>query len=1328
MLDFVNIKVRTKKGEHTVYPEFLVGETSEDLMIRGKAFYAIWNEKKGLWDTKESTVQRLVDSEIRAKLKDFREEESVEALYLKNFSSKKWTEWLQYVKSSPDSFHELDSKITFSNDEVTKTDYRSKRLNYPLEDGDYSAWDTIVSTLYSPEEREKIEWSIGAIISGDASTKLQKFMVLYGEAGTGKSTILNIIQGMFPGYWIPFNAKELGQANNSFALEQFKKNPLIAIQHDGDLSRIEDNTLLNSIVAHEPLTVNEKFKNKYEAKVRSFLYLGTNRPVKITEAKSGIIRRLIDVKPTGNHIPPKKYEKLMEEVQFQYGAIAYHCLQVYKNLGRHYYDSYRAVGMIGETNDFYNFIEDEFAFFSKEVDYISLTEAWTRYRKYVDDSNVPYPLSKMKFKSELKNYFQEFYERYRGEDGSRPRNVYVGFLKDKFFGQNEETLKEDEDQNWLCFKEQESIFDETYNEMPAQLTTDKGTPKTKWSNVTTKLKDISTKDLHYVKVPENHIVIDFDIKGDDGNKSLEKNIEAVKKWPGPKTYAELSKSEAGIHLHYIYDGDPTKLSNLYSENVEVKVYTGNSSLRRKLTKCNDLPIAHISSGLPLKGEKTVVNWDGIQNEKTLRAFIKNCLQKKHHGATKPEVDYIYTELEKYYESGKYYDVTDMRPSILSFATQSSHQANECIKLVNKMKFRSEEPSINRDCYDDDTKIFYDVEVFPNLLLVCWKAAGQPKEKAVRWYNPTPDQISELVKLKLVGFNNRRYDNHILYARMMGYDNEHIFKLSQRIINKSTNAMFGEAYNLSYADVYDYSSVKQSLKKWEIALGIFHVENEYPWDEPLPEDKWEEVGDYCVNDVMATEAVSENREQDFVAREILADLSGLTVGHTTRQHATRIIFGDNKNPDLVYTDLSTIFPGYEYCSTGIDKDRYVKDDKGNPIFSSGKSIYMNEDPSEGGYVYANPGMYYDFALLDVESLHPHSIIELNAFGSYTQRFKDILDARLAIKHHDYETAKKLFDGKLSKYLGSDEEADKLQKALKIVINSVYGFTSATFDNPFKDSRNVDNIVAKRGALFMITLKNEVEKRGFKVAHIKTDSIKIPNATPEIIKFCKDFGHKYGYNFDHEATFEKMCLVNDAVYICKVKEGKENGAGPGEWSGTGAQFKKDVNPYVFKTLFSHEPIEFDDMCETKSVNSALYLDFNEGLSDVTEFEKLKELRESDKAYTKAEQKMMELYSGLTDEELDSKIAEGHNYRFIGKVGRFVPVLEGNGGGILLREQKGKYYSATGTKDPNGKPYRWKEAAAVKASNETNIIDTSYYRNLVDTAIDTIAQYGDVDTFIS
>jgi hypothetical protein len=368
----------------------------------------------------------------------------------------------------------------------------------------------------------------------------------------------------------------------------------------------------------------------------------------------------------------------------------------------------------------------------------------------------------------------------------------------------------------------------------------------------------------------------------------------------------------------------------------------------------------------------------------------------------------------------------------------------------------------------------------------------------------------LLHMKLVGFNCRRYDNHILYARYIGKTLEELYDISQKIVNGSRNAMFGEAYNISYTDVYDFCSKKQSLKKWEIELGFHHQELGLPWDQPVPEEMWQKVAEYCDNDVLATEAVFNNRQADWTARQILADIAGMTVNDTTNSLTTRIIFGDDRKPQSQFNyrkmgDVTKIdmTKGPEFLP-GVIFDAFTAfDAEGRPIFpgyryENGHSWYREEDVGSGGYVYAEPGVYRNVALLDIASMHPSSIVAENLFGSvYTGRFRDILQARIYIKHKEYDAAGKLFDGKLSGYLSDESQAKALAGALKIAINSVYGLTSATFDNPFRDIRNIDNIVAKRGALFMVNLKHEVQRRGFTVAHIKTDSIKIPNPTPEIL---------------------------------------------------------------------------------------------------------------------------------------------------------------------------------------------------------------------------------------
>ena len=153
-----------------------------------------------------------------------------------------------------------------------------------------------------------------------------------------------------------------------------------------------------------------------------------------------------------------------------------------------------------------------------------------------------------------------------------------------------------------------------------------------------------------------------------------------------------------------------------------------------------------------------------------------------------------------------------------------------------------------------------------------------------------------------------------------------------------------------------------------------------------------------------------------------------------------------------------------------------------------------------------------------------------------------------------------------------------------------------------------------------------------------------------------------------------------YILQNTHGQKKAKNIGKWTATGAQF---AQPYLFKTLFSHETIEFTDLCETKSVTSpaALYLDFNEDLGE-----------------------------------------DDHNYVFVGKVGSFCPVNSGSGGGLLLREKEGKYSAATGTKG-----YRWMESEMVKTLNKEDIIDLVYFNHFVDAAIHDIGIYGDAEWFI-
>jgi hypothetical protein len=259
--------------------------------------------------------------------------------------------------------------------------------------------------------------------------------------------------------------------------------------------------------------------------------------------------------------------------------------------------------------------------------------------------------------------------------------------------------------------------------------------------------------------------------------------------------------------------------------------------------------------------------------------------------------------------------------------------------------------------------------------------------------------------------------------------------------------------------------------------------------------------------------------------------------------------------------------------------------------------------------------------------------------------------------------------------------------------------------------------------MMTLRREVEKRGFKVVHVKTDSIKIVSPTEELAQFIYSFAEKYGYQFDIEAKYEKMCLVNNAVYIAKYTNDDCNEE-PGQWTATGKEFQE---PFIFKTLFSHEPIIFDDLCTTMTTQSAFYLDKNEGYPDVAEYENIKLLRYRNRVggkLTKGQQAALNLWAHISDEDLDAKIAEGHNYIFVGRAGRFCPMKPGTNAGLLLRDAgEGKFAAATGSSG-----YRWLESEEVLSLGLQDQIDEGYFRKLTDDAIAHINEFGSFDAFVA
>jgi len=199
--------------------------------------------------------------------------------------------------------------------------------------------------------------------------------------------------------------------------------------------------------------------------------------------------------------------------------------------------------------------------------------------------------------------------------------------------------------------------------------------------------------------------------------------------------------------------------------------------------------------------------------------------------------------------------------------------------------------------------------------------------------------------------------------------------------------------------------------------------------------------------------------------------------------------------------------------------------------------------------------------------------------------------------------------------------------------------------------------------MIDLKNALIERGCNPIHFKTDSVKIADYKEDDIQFVKDFGKKYGYHFSVEGVFDRLVLINDAVLIGKINN---------KWEPVGARF---AHPYVFKTIFSKENVEFDDLVEVKSVKKG------------------------------------KMYIEMPDESMV----------FVGQIGKFCPVK--TLGGTLYRvTDEGKKYAVTGTTG-----YRWAVSDVVKELERMDDIDMDYFEKLVEEAISKIAEFGDVNLFL-
>ncbi len=323
-------------------------------------------------------------------------------------------------------------------------------------------------------------------------------------------------------------------------------------------------------------------------------------------------------------------------------------------------------------------------------------------------------------------------------------------------------------------------------------------------------------------------------------------------------------------------------------------------------------------------------------------------------------------------------------------------------------------------------VFYDLEVYPDRFLMGWLGCD-----GVTQYDGVRAVRTKLERcfgsgLKLIGFNNRRYDHPILEHVLRGADERGAYELSRNIIAGSNSI----SWNTDIIDLYEICPkiARASLKEFGHRMGYPILETlPYPYDEVLDANQWENVKEYNKHDLFITRMLWLRLKGEYEGRQrlkvffdiktefggvprlaekaIISKLDDCTIDRSGKLH---------KSNNLV---LPECFNNMYEEAFAFPVARYLAGEK--PDFMNEKHNVKgcNVKFGVGGlHGDSTPGLYYDAYDYDVASYYPSIILNSKLGG---ERFRSLY--------------KKIYDDRLALKRAGSKDAD----VLKLVLNSLYG---------------------------------------------------------------------------------------------------------------------------------------------------------------------------------------------------------------------------------------------------------------------------------------------------
>lgn len=397
---------------------------------------------------------------------------------------------------------------------------------------------------------------------------------------------------------------------------------------------------------------------------------------------------------------------------------------------------------------------------------------------------------------------------------------------------------------------------------------------------------------------------------------------------------------------------------------------------------------------------------------------------------------------------------------------------------------------------------------------------------------------------LVGFNNKAYDNFLIEDILLDRPTKYIKMKSDSIIKKRPSK-FIDFLNL---DTKEQMQPGFSLKKYESMAGLMVEESSIPFDyaQPFTIKQVLEVSKYNIQDIKATISLYNERKDYFKGKELLVKEYGsskTSLNYSNGSTAASYLMGQHKLESfhpaypkiynvptgikLFLENALEVSPRISQISNKLLREKEMRKSWSSLVMEDHGNVYtwgFGGLHSARGHIETNKRgtkkIVYDLVdetdiqQWDVASMFPNIMLRDNLLGAVTEKFRKLVNERLANK----------------------ASGNPLASTQKIIINSVYGLLrlqSSKLYNPESAIRvNVSGMVAVYNLASMLSEYGEI-------IQVNTDGIAfkpfINTKQTELDNLRKSWEEEFELELE-VSTFTRLIQRDVNNYIAVKPNGK------------------------------------------------------------------------------------------------------------------------------------------------------------------------------------------------